>query len=198
MSDIDICNLALSLMGDRNTIENIDDPQKQEEKIMAKWYNVTRKNTLRRVMPSFAIARELWAKSDKIPAFGYKNAYEYHSDCLKILGIGNITNRVNNYSVEGKYLLCDAEYKEGLPVRYIRDVTNTDEYTSDFTELLAYELASVTCNEITANHNTTNYMLSMVQRKRIELSGVDAQENKPIRISESRFNRTGYYYEGKK
>ena len=68
----EICNLALSRLGDKKTVENIDNPTTQTEKTFAKWYDVTRRASLRKMIPNFARVREIWAKSNYTPAFGYK------------------------------------------------------------------------------------------------------------------------------
>lgn len=193
-SKIEICNLALSRLGDRGTVEDISSPKKPAERAFAKWYDLTRKSVLRRNMPSFAIRRELWHLSDYVPQFGYKHAYRVPAQCLKIIGVADLTDTRNDYSVEGKHLLCDRLFKDGIEVRYIFDVTNTNEFTPDFEELLSYELAANVCHEITQDVQLSQYMQQMVDMKRIELAGVDSQENKPIRISHTMFDRTGFTY----
>lgn len=190
----EICNLALSRLGDRGTVESIDSPKNQAERAFAKWYDLTRKSVLRRNMPSFAIRREKWHLSDYVPPFGYGNAYRVSPECLKILGVGNVTNVINDYSVEGKYLFCDRCFKDGVEVRFISDVKNTDEFTPDFEELLSYELAANVCHELTQNVQMTQYLQQIVAIKRVELTGVDSQENRPVRINHSKFDRTGFTY----
>ena len=197
---IDICNLALSRLGNKATIETLDTPRSPEEKILKKWYDITRQTTLRRTMPSFAIRREIWAKADFAPEFGYQNAYLYRPDCLKILGIGNLYRQKNDYSVEGKYLCCDAFFEKGIPVRYIRDEQNTTLYPPDFVDLLSFELAYNICSEISDNVEMLKYIQQIMAQKRIEFCSIDSQENKPIRISHTKYDRTGwtYHFGGKK
>ena len=112
-STVDICNLALSRLGDKNTVESLDHPTKQAEREFAKWYDITRRATLRRMMPSFAIRRKLWAKSAEKPEFGYANAYEYRQDCVKVLGVGNRDNPINDYAVEGGFVLTNEHFETG-------------------------------------------------------------------------------------
>jgi len=196
-SKVDICNLALSRLGDKRTVEDIDNGTKNEELVFKKWYDITRQSTIKRCMPSFAISREKWALANVTPAFGYNKAYLYRSDCLRVLGIGNIANTENNYSREGEYLLCDEDYPDGLPVRFLKDITDTTKFPSDFVELLSYELAANVCPEISESSQMLSYIEQVLPTKRLEFSGLSAQENKPVRISRSRFNRVGKYI-GKK
>lgn len=196
-SKIEICNLALSRLGDKSTIESIDSPSKPQEQAFAKWYDITRRTVLRQNMPSFAIFREFWLPDgDYKPAFGYENAYRMPTTCLKVLGIDEIPDTRNDYAVEGGYLLCDRYYKGGIPVRYVKDIQNPDRFTPDFIELLSWELARNVCAEITNDTNMLSYIDNVLASVRIELSGVDSQENKPIRVAHSMFDRTGFTYKG--
>lgn len=199
-SKVDICNLALAILGDKNTVEDIDNPKKSEEVVFKKWFDITLRSSLRRNMPSFAIKRELWAKTNYVPAFGYKNTYLYPNDCVKILGIGNVYEEVNNYSVEGNYLLCDEVFDAGIPVRYICHVTNTTLFPPDYVELLAYELAYNICANLTRDVSLLQNLSLKLKEKRFEYASVDSQENKPIRVSHSKYDRTGrtYNFMGKK
>ena len=111
-----ICNLALSRCGSKGSVENIDKPSKQTEIVCAKWYDISRRTALKTMMPSFARRREFWAlDANYKPAFGYEYAYQYKSDCLKILGIGNIGMCRRDYAVEGGYLLLNEYFEEGVP-----------------------------------------------------------------------------------
>lgn len=193
VSKVDICNLALSRLGDKRTVEDIDDGKKHEELVFKKWYDITRQSTIKRAMPSFAMVRDHWPRANFTPEFGYDNAYLYKSDCLRVLGLGNIENTENNYSREGNYILCDEDYPNGLPVRYLKDITETQKFPADFVELLSYELAANVCTELTESQQLMNYIQQILPLKRLEFTGLSAQENKPIRISNSRFNRTGKY-----
>lgn len=196
----DICNLALSRLGDKKTVENIDNPTNQTEKTFAKWYDVTRRAALRKMMPSFARTRKLWAKSDSAPDFGYKNAYVYRKDCVKVLGIGNLDNPVNNYTVEGGYILTNEEYESGLPVRYVEDVEDIDRFDDSFIELFSFMLAYNVAPEVTESASRLQYLEQILPNKILEAMAVDSQENKPILVKQSRLGnaRLGFPYGVKK
>lgn len=189
-SKVEICNLALSRIGDKGSVENIDQPKKQTEIVCAKWYDISRQTALRQMMPSFARMREFWAlDASYTPAFGYAYAYRYKSDCLKILGIGNLYQKRNDYAVEDGHIFVNEDYPQGLPVRYIKDVTDVSRYTPDFIHLFAWFLARDICIELTENSNKLAEIEQMLPLKIMELCGVDAQENKPIRITHSELMR---------
>lgn len=197
VSKVDICNLALSRLGDKRTVEDIDNAQKNEERIFKKWYDITRQSTIKKNMPTFAMVREKWAKSDQKPAFGYSNAYKYHNDCLRILGVGSIGDGITDYVIEDGYLMCDEYFPDGIPVRYLKDVKDTTRFSSNFIELLSFELAYNVCAEVTESSNMLSYIEQILPSKRLEFSAIDSQENKPVRITRSIYNRTGKYV-GKK
>jgi hypothetical protein len=182
----DICNLALSRLGDKGTVENIDNPSKQTEKIFAKWYDISRRSALRRMMPSFARTRGLWAKSSYEPAFGYEYAYAYKTDCLRVLGIGDLDEKENNYAVEGGYILTNEEYSGGLPVRYVEDVKDFSKYTDSFIELFTLILAYNVAPEITESTTKVQIIQQNLQNAIMETIGIDSQENKPIVIKHSK------------
>lgn len=181
-----ICNLALSRLGDKKTVENIDNPTTQTEKTFQKWYDVTRRATLRKMMPSFARKRKLWAKSNFKPDFGYAFAYDYRSDCVKVLGIGNLDEPVTDYVVEGLHILTNSDFPDGLPVRYVEDVEDISLYDDNFIELFSLLLALNVAPEITESANIIKYLQEMIQVKSAEVIAVGSQENKPVIIKSSR------------
>lgn len=197
----DICNLALSHLGDKSSVENIEIPEKQVEIVCAKWYDVSRQTALRHMMPSFARKREIWPLDNNYePAFGYKYAYLYKNGCLKILGLGNLYEKDNDYAVEDGHLLTNREYENGLPVRYVADVDDPSKYTPDFIDLMSWYLAYNICIELTENDNKFAQISQILPLKVAQYCGVDAQENKPIRIERSGLmrSRAGLWPMGRK
>lgn len=188
-TETEICNLALSRCGSKGSVESIDEPGKQTEIVCAKWYNVSRRTALKTMMPSFARRREFWPlEADYKPAFGYEYAYRYKSDCLKILGIGNVGSR-RDYAVEGGYLLLNEYFEAGAPVRFVGDVKDTSRFTTDFVSLFSWILARDICIEITDSSQKYQQIEQILPTKIIEYCGVDAQENRPLRVSSSNLLR---------
>lgn len=185
-SKVDICNLALSQLGDKSTVENIDSPTKQTERVLAKWYDISRRAALKTMMPNFAIKRDLWALSTVEPAFGYKYAYTYRSDCLKILGIGEADNPDTGYSVEGGYVLTNTFYKDGLPVRYVQDVEAITKFNDSFILLFSLFLARNIAPEITESATIISNIEKNIPIKTMEIMALESQENKPIIIKKSK------------
>lgn len=200
-SKTEICALALSRLGQQNSIEDIDNPKKQTEVVCAKWYDVSRQSALKHMMPSFARKRAVWALDvDYVPAFGYNYAYKYQSGCLKVLGVGETKSSKKDYEIEGGYLLTNEHYEDGLPVRYVADIEDTSQFTPDFVQLFSWILASNICMELEIDMNKYQVIQQMLPQKIVEYCGVDAQENPPKRVSHSLLEqqRLGLYPYGSK
>lgn len=198
---VEICNLALSCLGEKSTVENIDNPTKQSEIVCSKWYDVSRRTALRQLMPSFARKRELWAKDgDYKPAFGYEYAYKYKSECLKVLGLGVVGNVRNDYAVEDSHILVNENYEDGLPVRFVADIKDLTVFSDDFVQMFAWFLARDICTELTASSQKYGEIEQILNSKIQQFCSVDAQENRPVRVKNSELlrARSGLYPLGRK
>lgn len=195
----EVCGLAQSRLGNISLISDIDDPQTPAEKAYAKWYDVCRRDLLKTLMPNFALSRAICAQLDYTPAFGWTYAYEYPTNCLKALGIGEVQAKENNYAVEDGRILSDEDYADGLELRFIKDVEDVPKFSPEFVMLLSWELAYNVCIEITKDYDKLSYIEKVKPSKLSAASSVNAQENRPVRINNSKFklartvdNPTGY------
>lgn len=197
-SEIEICNLALSHLGNGNTIEDIRNPKKAEEQKLLVWYDTIRRTVLRRYAPNFSVKRDIWALSSTVPAFEYSYAYLIPKDCLMPLSIGTDykTNEKLKGVVEGGYFLTNEYYDSGLPVRYVHDETDVSKYDDTTVKLMAIELAIATCMSITNGRDLTVQLYEMRNQVLNEASVLKLSEN-PIKVvSKSKFTtvkRTGVY-----
>lgn len=188
-----ICNLALGRLGSYGSVENIDSPNKAIERTFAKWWDLSRQSALKIIKPNFAIAREILAVSAETPKFGNTYQYVYPTYCLSLLGVGNIQDKTNNYTVEDGYIRTEEGSTSGLEIRYIKDATDVGTFSSEFVEALSWVLAANVCMEVTGDTNKQAFMSSMVDKFRIEAASLNAQENIPIRINHSKFQESKYY-----
>lgn len=196
-SKVGICNMALSHMGNYGTVNDIENPKDSKESTFALWYDTTRQAALRLAIPNFAMARRIVAKKSTTPVFGYAYSYEYPSDCVKVLGFGDADANPDSYSVERGIdgfteIQIDEDYVDGLPLRYIADVEDVAAMTADFKILLSYLLAANTVLPITQKQNLKDKIELQLPSKISQLSGINAQENPPIRKSTSNFRQARY------
>lgn len=190
-SKSDICNMALGHLGNYGTVDDIDTPTNDKETTFSLWYDISRQTFLKMTMPNFALARRVVARKVVAPPFGadlgYQYAYEYPNDCLKVLGIGEVMEKENNYAIEGRYIWTDELYESGLPIRYIKDFTDVTLMSPEFKMAFSVFLASNVAMDITQDATKANTMMKMLPDKMASLTALNAQENMPIRISHSRF-----------
>lgn len=188
----DICNMTLSHLGNYGTVTDIDLGTSSKELVFKLWYDVTRQAALRLCIPNFAMERRKVAKLDVTPAFGYRYAYEYPSDCLKVLGVGEIDDKAKEFTIEGGRIYLEKDYPDGLPIRFIKDFEDVSAMDSDFQILLSFMLAPNVALPITQKQSIVKQLEQMLPSKISMLSGTNAQENPPIRISHSKIKQSRY------
>lgn len=187
-SKVDVCNLSLSgPSGIRNTINDIDTPTTDKEILFAQWYDLIRQVMLKKLMPNFALSRRV-VSSQAAPAFGYTYAFEYPSDCLKLLGIGDADCKGDiQYSVEANQILTDTEFAGGMPIRFIRDVTDVSSMSPEFLISFANELGAVTGLAVTQDPGKVKAARGLSAESSMNSTAANAQENPPVRRNVSRF-----------
>jgi hypothetical protein len=188
----DICNMSLSSMGNYGTVSDIDTPTDDKERAFAVWYDVCRQFVLKQLMPNFALAKDTTAQLAEVPPFGYAYYYAYPQNALKILGVGNVEDKENNYNIERtpqgvKAIGHDYDYTEGMPIRFIIDVEDINSWSVEAKILLSQYLAAYTCMQITNDAAKAKKLKDELPAEISSASGLNAQENVPIRISNSRF-----------
>ena len=188
-SKTEICRLAVSLLGNFEDVTDIETPDTKLEKRCLLWYDISRQNALKSAMPNFALRRRKVGKLQGTPAFGYAYEYEYPEDCLKLLGIDEISLRQDNYTVESngaRTVIQTDEDVNGLPIRFIGDETNVLLFSPDFKLLLAYTIAYNTSMAITADINKMQLIEQGLGKQMIRIAAMMSQENRPVKISNSK------------
>lgn len=186
-----ICGFAVSVeLGSKATISSISQPRNAVEIECARVYDITRQVTLKREMPNFSLLRDVLALAANVtPKFGYAYAYRYPANCLKLLGINNIEDKIDqHFTVEGGYIYTDQyDGTTGLPVRFIADITDVTAMSPEFIILLAKEIAANLALPVTQSLQKKQAVTAALPGARQDTSAMNAQENPPIRFSRSRF-----------
>lgn len=190
-SETDLCNMALGHLGNYGTINDIRQPGNDKEITFLLWYDVCRQTFLKQMMPNFALKRRVISRVDTLPPFGadvgYQFAYEYPSDCLKALGLGEVALKEDNHAVEGNLIWTTSEYASGAPLRFIGDITDVNAMSPEFKLGFSMFLAMNVAMEITQDASKAAAIIKMMPEKMAMITGLNAQENRPIRISHSKF-----------
>lgn len=191
-NEVDICNLALDHLN-VSPITTITNPTDKVGKVLDRWYDNTRRATLRFHTWNFAMKRASIAKLVTTPEFGYAYEYQLPADYLRIVEVGD-GNIYTDYGIETGKLLIDETSSDGLDIRYVFDNTNVDKYDPLFVELIALELAHNICFALTGNVVLKRELRMARDEKRREALGVDGQERKPRRKERSRFKEARIKY----
>lgn len=191
-----ICNLANSGLGNRNTIMNITTPKTDKELVFALWYDICRQLVLKTMMPNFALDRVVVSQKT-VPA-GYVNdyafAWEYPNGALRILGMNAIDTTDTPPTVEGNTIYTNADFTaSGLTLRIVKDVTDVTAMSVEYIIQLAKELEKRTAAAITQDPAKKAAAAKEAQAESANTSALNAFENKPIRKSTSRFRASRAY-----
>lgn len=190
---VDICNLAIGGSGNRNTINNIDTPKSDKEIVCALWYDITRQLLLKTMMPNFALNR-IVVSQKTLPAgyvSVYSYCYEYPNRCLKLLGIGNIDDVPGDVvTVENGLIFTNTLYQNGMPIRFIDDITDVPSMSVEFIMTLAAEVRKRISLAISQDQKKKAVAKEEAMEEMSNATALNAQENKPIRRSNSRFRNS--------
>lgn len=148
-SVVDICNIALSRLGDRATVTSIDPPEgSAQADHCRRFYPIALKTILATYNWSFATTRKELARLTAEP-IGGGYAFPIPADCVKIIYAypvdenGNATRQTLHYVrelINGQVCLL-AEQKR-IWIRYITTEVKPEKFSDVFADALAFLLAS--------------------------------------------------------
>lgn len=146
-SEVDICNLALSHLGDDGTITAINPPDGSTQAGYAKrFYPIARGLMLEAFDWSFAAARTSNLAEVTNTSSAWAFAYALPSDCIKprkLLALGATDEtKGETYAVEERTLYTNSETPTLIYTKLVTDTTKyTTAFVSAFSKMLASQLA---------------------------------------------------------
>jgi hypothetical protein len=159
-STVDVCNLALSILG-QASIASITD-NSNSARILNIEYDLLRRGMLEGPgIWRFSVKRASLPSLTQVPVSGpFTTMYAMPSDCLRPLQIGDTYAGLDlsdyrmgptdaDYSIEGKNILCD--YGSPLSLQYVADVTDATLFNPNFVIAFAAQLAWTTCERLTGS-----------------------------------------------
>ena len=189
-SAVDICNLALDILGDA-PINSIASPSTEDERLLSRWYDQTRQELLRKYIWNFSKRRANLSRIGA-PAFDYSDEYQLPSDFIRLLSIGaNPRERpltAINFDIEGRKLLVDAEGAATIKARYVADISVVTEFDSLFINILYLSLALKMAYKKTKRRTLVSDINGLLAADLIKATSVDGQEKPPIQIKRSKYN----------
>jgi len=183
ISQVQICNMSLSHVGDKQNIESITENTAQA-KICNLWYDYSRQQSLEAYNWSFARKRlTLATHSDDPPedVWGYR--YQYPSDAVIMREIENPLGALADappYAIESsldnteKTIVTDIEDAIGI---YTFDLQTTTLFSPFFVEMFSYALASHIAFTLTGERAIKGDMVQMFQEMQRVAPAINANES---------------------
>ncbi len=122
-------------------------------------------------------------------AQAYRYAFEYPHRCLKLLGIGTIDGDDDLPTVENGLIFTNTNYPDGLPIRFVDDITDVTAMSPEFIMALAADIRARIALPVTQDQGKKKVATTEAAIEKSNASALGAQENKPIRRSTSRFRQ---------
>ena len=184
-SVVDVVNKALDKLG-HGAITSLGDGTKAANLATRVW-PLTRDAALRDHPWNFAVKRTTTAPLSDAPSWGFSYQHEFPSDLLRLLEIRDL-NR-DEYQVEGNHILTD---EDTLYIRYIRQVTDPNEYDALFIEAVSCFMAYEMCESLTQSNTKKEMLWQDYQSALMRAKSVDGQENPPQVFAEDSWIESRY------
>ena len=176
-SRVSIANIAMTILG-ADRITSFEDNAENPRRLTA-IYDECVEDVLRSHPWNFAIVRAQLARLSSTPAFGFDYEFQLPGDCLRVIEVndGTMIIKDSDFKIEGRKLLSD---KDSLYVKYIGNVTDPNQYTSQFIYVLASRLAAELAYAITNNKATAEFVANLYAARLQTAKENDAQESNSI------------------
>jgi hypothetical protein len=191
-SDVDICNLALDKLGQREiSATGLTAPTTEIEKVCSRHYDQARRKVLRKYIFNFARKLDILEEStDVSPAYGYSAAFYVPTDCLKVLVVGDATIGGNlrglQYEIAENYIYTSYDDAGDLNVEYVFDAENVAEFDPLFIDVLVSELAASMAYKFTLKPSLVAAIKQDLLDAQMAAAAAAGQERPPRRIQTSR------------
>ena len=142
-------------------------------------YDSTLEDVLRAHPWNFAIARVQLAQLATTPLYEYDYEFQLPGNCLRVLSVSDGTNIISDFKVEGRKLLADDTI---VQIKYIANITDPNQYTSQFIYVLASRLAAEIAYAVTNNKATAEQMFDLYLSRLQTAKETDAQESSSVEV----------------
>lgn len=185
-SEIQICNLALSYLG-QSPITNLMNPQNATEQLCALNYKPCRDAVLEAHNWTFAMARATLTTPDVTPPeWGLAYRFQLPTNLLRVVWAGRQQDEnyydTFDWQVEDDYLVTDAN---PVWIRYVKVIEDASKFSPLFVQALACRLAMDMCVSITENVALYERLVNMFAAKIGEAVNVDALQGRSKRIKQN-------------
>lgn len=140
-SEVDICNLALSHLGDEATVASISPPEGSAQSAhCARFYPMARDAVLEAHDWSFATRRVALAATGTPPG-NWQYSYAIPADCVRTIAVladGASNDNSEDYIREGDYIYCNTAT---ATLRYVALITDTTKFSPNVVNAISWLLA---------------------------------------------------------
>jgi len=202
-SDVEICNRALSILGEARIISLADN--NKGARAMNARFTILRDAELEAHAWRFAVKRTTLAASVDVPPWGYTKIYDRPTDDLRPLRVGDtpinaltvgVQYEASGYVSDGLYEIVEGRIQTNLSAplnyEYIARVTDTGLFSALFVEALAARLAADAAEEITQSNTKQQAAVNQYKKALSEARRVNALHTPPTRRGLSRWMQARY------
>ena len=172
---VSISNLALTILG-ADRVTSLEDNSENARRLTA-IYDQCLEDVLRAHPWNFAITRQTLAQLSTVPVFGYDLEYQVPGDCLRVLEVNDGTNLITDFKIEGRKLLTN---DSTVNIKFISNITDPNQYTSQFAFVLSTRIAMELAYAITNNKATMELMANLYASRLQTAKETDAQESDSV------------------
>lgn len=172
---VSISNLALTVLG-ADRITSLSDNTENARRITA-IYDSCLEDVLRAHPWNFAITRIKLSLLVSTPAFGYDYEFQLPSDCLRVIEVSDSINLITEFKIEGRKLLSNYD---SIYIKYIANITDPNQYTSQFIFVLSSRIAAEIAYAITNNKANAELITQMYVARLQQAKETDAQESDSV------------------
>lgn len=190
-TDVALANLALDRVG-QASVSSVATPVTTYEDIVARHYDATRREVLRKYVFNFSKkCAVLTASATVTPAFGFGTAYALPNDFIRLLALGDVT--INGdvaaalYDISDGYIYTDAGDTSGLNIQYIYDAVTVSKFDALFVRVFTLQLAANFAYKFTLKPSLIKGILEELVDVAAAAAAVAGQEKPPRRIERSKW-----------
>lgn len=184
-SNVDICNIALTVHLGGKPISSFNDPGK--EALLARTTYIETRNEVFRAHPwNCATKRASLLANATAPIWGFDYAYEIPNDCLRVLEVLDETGSSGAYregydwQLEERNIVTDLTAP--LYIRYIFENTVVTTYDAEFIKALSYKLAHEWVEPLIKAANLKDEMEDHYKQVLASARATDGQEGSPKKV----------------
>jgi len=183
-SVVDICNLALSHIGDEANVSSIDPPEgSMQADLCARFYPVARDVLLEMHNWTFAVVRVALAEVDNDLADVWAYAYAMPSDIVRAMAVYPYEctddDKGADYIIESGVIYTN---ESAATIRYVAKVTDTTKFTPMFVSALSWLLASYLVGPVTKDPNRRDVVYKHFLMELARAAAANANSVKPVRM----------------